>query len=467
MAYVKQNFENGQVLKDDHLNHIEDGIYDAHDFLFGTPEAGDPYFLPTVDGSEEPEEPEVTQPSIVLSNRNASFTESTTLIIQVRLGAQPTGNVILTLSPTNSSVKVDKPLMTFTQNNWNSIQYLTLSYEGSNLTQNLSATVNISASGGGYDSISDAINVTVVNESDEPEVDPELIISNKSVQFNESENQTIQIRLGSKPTANVTVTFTANNGVSVNYQSMTFTVDNWANNQNLVISYTGSDIESNLQTTVGVSASGGGYDSLSDTINVTVIAEVTEPEPEPDPTTPDNLTMRDAVDGDFAASEFIDNIHIDESGIVTSQNPSKTYPALMVSSGGNTSAIEWTSANGMGLWILGGKDSGTGYIGFGDLSMGSLSYWATFTDGNCTPTSGVNAITNESITLSQGQRFHLNRIGTVVSLYLNYSGTWNLVFKIDLATCGHFEPSQYVVNALGVLVGGSYQTIKDVKVYGG
>ena len=354
MAYVKQNFENGQALKDDHLNHIEDGIYDAHDFLFGTPEAGDPYFLPTVDGSEEPEEPEVTQPSIVLSNRNASFTESTTLIIQVRLGAQPTGNVILTLSPTNSSVKVDKPLMTFTQNNWNSIQYLTLSYEGSNLTQNLSATVNISASGGGYDSISDAINVTV-------------------------------------------------------------------------------------------------------------IAEVTEP----DPTTPDNLTMRDAVDGDFAASEFIDNIHIDESGIVTSQNPSKTYPALMVSSGGNTSAIEWTSANGMGLWILGGKDSGTGYIGFGDLSMGSLSYWATFTDGNCTPTSGVNAITNESITLTQGQRFHLNRIGTVVSLYLEYVGTWHLVFKIDLATCGHFEPSQYAVNALGVLVGGSYQTIKDVKVYGG
>ena len=353
--------------------------------------------------------------------------------------------------------------MTFTQNNWNSIQYLTLSYEGSNLTQNLSATVNISASGGGYDSVSDAINVTVVNESDEPEVDPELIISNKSVQFNESGNQTIQIRLGSKPTANVTVTFTANNGVSVNSQSMTFTVDNWANNQNLVISYTGSDIESNLQTTVGVSASGGGYDSLSDTINVTVIAEVTEP----DPTTPDNLTMRDAVDGDFAASEFIDNIHIDESGVVTSQNPSKTYPALMVSSGGNTSAIEWTSANGMGLWILGGKDSGTGYIGFGDLSMGSLGYWATFTDGNCTPTSGVNAITNEAVTLSQGQRFHLNRIGTVVSLYLNYAGEWKLVFKIDLATCGHFEPSQYAVNALGVLVGGSYQTIKDVKVYGG
>lgn len=467
MAYVKQNFENGQVLKDEHLNHIENGIYDAHDFLFGAPEAGDPYFLPTVDGSDEPDEPVVTQPSIVLSNRNASFTESTTLIIQVRLGSQPTGNVTLTLSPTNTSVKVDKPSMTFTQNNWNSIQYITLSYQGSNLNQNLSTVVNILASGGGYDSISDSINVTVINETDEPVVTPELIISNKNVSFNESANSTIQIRLGGKPSANVTVTFNSNNsGVSVSAQSMTFTVDNWANNQNLVIDYVGGDIDSNLQTTISVSASGGGYD-LSDSIAVTVVAEIEqEPEPE-DNSHPSKLTMRNAVDGDFAASEFVDNIHIDESGVVTCQNPSKTYPALMVSSGGNTSALEWTSADGNGLWILAGKDSGTGYIGFGDLSMGSLSYWGTFTDGNCTPSSGVNATTNNSITLSTGQRFHLNRIGTVVSLYLEYSGEWQLVFKIDLASCGHFTSDQYATNALGVLVGGSYQQMKDVKVYGG
>ena len=466
MAYVKQNFENGQVLKDDHLNHIEDGIYDAHDFLFGAPEAGDPYFLPTVDGSDEPDEPEVTEPSIVLSNRNASFTESTQLIIQVRLGAQPTGNVILTLSPTNSSVKVDKPLMTFTQNNWNSIQYLTLSYEGSNLTQNLSATVNISASGGGYDSVSDAINVTVVNESDEPEVDPELIISNKSVQFNESENQTIQIRLGSKPTANVTVTFTANNGVSVNSQSMTFTVDNWANNQNLVISYTGSDIESNLQTTVGVSASGGGYDSLSDTINVTVIAEVTEPEPEP--TTPDNLTMRNATADDFTAnSASLTNISIGGDGVVSGTAGGWQYPVLAVGGSGNTAALEWEKADAMGLWIVGGKSSQNVYVGFGDAIGGQFGYSGKISKSGCSPQSGVVADVSEPIALANYSKYHLNRIGTVLSFYASNGVAWELKFKIDLATCGYFEANEYETCIVGVLFGGSYMKIKNVKVYGG
>lgn len=299
---------------------------------------------------------------------------------------------------------------------------------------------------------------------------PEIVISNKNVSFTESTNLVLQVSLNTTPTASVTVNFTSE-AITCNPSSMTFTTENWNKSQSLTISYTKGDIQENLSSSVSVSAVGGDYEGKNETISVTVIAEGSQggDDDDDDVESPDSLSMRSAQASDFTTlSAYMSGINIGGDGVVTGAG-SAQYPALFVGGTGNKSAIEWEAGNEQGLWVLGGKTSqepDSNYIGFGDASMTTIQYWAKFIEGGCTPTSGVNATVSEAIPLGTGKKFHLNRIGTLVSLYEMENEKWELKFQIDLATCGHFDAGDYAVNAVGVLFAGQYMTIKNVKVLG-
>ena len=326
-------------------------------YLFtDSPEANDPYYLPEIGTPNTPNVPV----GITISTRNASFTETTTMILQINLNTVPSENVTISFS-TNGNVTLDKKSMTFTQENWNTIQYLDLSYKGEDLTSDLTDVININATGGNYNGLTDIINVTIKAEN-------------------------------------------SNNGGN-----------------------TGDDTNENAL-----------------------------------------LTMRTATVEDYLASGYLSDIIIDSDGVVSGTNTGVSYPILAVSGSGNTTALEWEAHSGSGLWIICGKSSTDGsYIGFGDASMGALSYSGKFVDGNCSPISGVNAETNIPLTLGVGNKYHANRIGTIFSVYQSVNDAWELRFKIDLSTYANFNASDYDVNVIGVLVGASYQVIKNTKVYGG
>lgn len=426
-----------------------DAINVLSQLIYGNPESDDPYYLDPVDGSVEPEP---ADPEIIISNTTVSFTESTTLVLQVKLNSNPSSTV--TLNFASSEITCTPSSMQFSASNWDSYQSLTLSYTGSDLISNKSGVVSVTASGGDYQGLSETISVTVVAETDEPSI----VISSKNVSFKESASNTVQISLGGKPTSTVTMALSATNGVSVSPNSLTFSPTDYLTPKTVTVSYSGVDLESDQSATISVSASGSTYEGMSDSIKVTVVAEVEAP-------SGDSYSTRDATVEDFAPSGWISNIQIGSDKIVTGSG-SGSFPVLAVSGSGNTSLLEWEAADGNGAWLICGKASNGNFVGFGDISSGKCSFSGEFINASCTPQSGFVPEVNERITTGAGTKYRLIREDTTVRLYVFEGSTWVLKFETNLDTCGRFAAEKYATNVVGVLFGSSYMQIKNVKVLG-
>lgn len=309
-------------------------------------------------------------------------------------------------------------------------------------------------------------------EIEEPEPGtPELSLSTKVATFTEGTTLVIQVALKTAPTSNVTVSFAkTTNKVTLDKESMTFTNQNYSAVQYLTLSYTGQALSGNETDTVNITCSGAEYEGIKDSISVTILKKDVEPEPEPEPE-PDQddifTHMRAATKEDFAPSANVGEITISEDGTVQ-VSATATYGGLMVNAVGDTAAIEWESVDQKGMWILAGKyDGKNDFVGFGDMSMGTLTYYGLFLNGSCSAQSGVSADAGLSFTCAAGNKYRLSRVGTRVKCYQWDGSKYELRFSLDLASFGSVPAESYAVNAVGLCVGGSYHLPKNVKVYTG
>ena len=191
----------------------------------------------------------------------------------VRLASRPSDTVIVTISGHDGTdLSLDKTSLTFTTANWDTAQTVTVKAAQDTDAADDAATLTHSASGGGYGSVSENLDVTV--DDDET---PDIVLSETEFEVEEEDatGASYTVRLSHVPTAEVTVTVTgqANTGLSLSGLSsnaLTFTTANWDTAQTVTVK-AGQDADAADESeTLTHTASGGEYAEVSKDLAVTI-----------------------------------------------------------------------------------------------------------------------------------------------------------------------------------------------------
>ena len=207
-----------------------------------------------------------------LSKASLGVTEGSSDTYTVKLATQPSADVTvditghsgtdLTLAPASAS-------LTFTADDWDTAQTVTVQAGEDDDATNDTATLLHTATGGDYDAVTKELAVTVT-ENDETG----LTLSKASLGVTEGSSDTYTVKLATQPTAQVTVDITGHSGTDLTLApasaSLTFTADDWDTAQTVTVQ-AGQDEDKNDETvTLQHAATGGGYDAVTRNLAVTV-----------------------------------------------------------------------------------------------------------------------------------------------------------------------------------------------------
>jgi hypothetical protein len=190
----------------------------------------------------------------------------------VVLSAPGKTDVTVKISSADTAVAtVSHSSLTFTPQNYATPQTVTVyGTQDEDSTNNTGLQIGHTASGGGYD-ISTAQNVTVTVTDDDT---PSLVMSRTELTVNEGGTGTYTVKLNTQPTGSVTVDITGaggNNEVTIDKSSLVFTTENWNSAQTVMVTGVEDDDDQNGSTTIGHTASGGGFAiTQADNVQVTV-----------------------------------------------------------------------------------------------------------------------------------------------------------------------------------------------------
>ena len=183
------------------------------------------------------------------------------------LATEPTGEVTVTVSGhAGTAVTLDKTTLTFTTDNWDTTQTVTVS-----ATQNAATakvTLAHAVAGADYGSVTaEPVVVSVVGVAgQQPTLQVGVSSSTQTLTVPEGGANSYTLVLGSRPTGDVTVgvTLPAGTDLTLDKTSLTFTMDNWDVAQTVVVTAAEDD---DAVTDAGVrlthTVSGGGYGSTT------------------------------------------------------------------------------------------------------------------------------------------------------------------------------------------------------------
>ena len=220
----------------------------------------------------------------------------------VNLLTQPSGDVTITIGdPSNTDVTADPEALTFTQDNWNDAQDVTVTCTRDDDAVVDKAYVTHSVSGNDYDGFTAPDVVITVYDTDIAGV----TLSESSLIIGEGGTGTYTVELDTEPSDTVTVTVhdPTNTHVTTDPGTLAFTPDNWDDPQTVTITVAADDEADDNTATVTHSVSGGDYGK----VNVDAVI-VTVPESKPTP-----LPTFDAV----TTAVFAEAIADDEGATVT------------------------------------------------------------------------------------------------------------------------------------------------------
>ena len=178
---------------------------------------------------------------VTISATSLSIGEGGNATYTVKLDSQPTGDVTVAITGhadtdiTFSGATVTNDALTFTSDNWNTAQTVTVTAgEDDDAVDEEEATLAHSASGGGYDEVT-AGGVTVKITDDDT---AGVTISKTALNIDEAASATYTVVLDTEPTADVTVAIEGHAGtdVTLDKTSLTFTSDNWNTAQTVTLS---------------------------------------------------------------------------------------------------------------------------------------------------------------------------------------------------------------------------------------
>ncbi len=193
----------------------------------------------------------------------------------VRLGSAPVGNDVTVFVDIpwelDGKVSMTKPILTFTSSDWDENQSVTVTAEGDGDVVDEAGTLDLSVIGGGYGGQTSDVFVRV---DDDDTV--QLVVAPTTLSLVEGgSGKGVAVRLGSAPVGNdVTVQVNIPPGlagkVSLSDDNLTFTSSNWSTDQSVTVTAEGDGDAADEAGTLGLSASGGGYDGQTGDVSVTV-----------------------------------------------------------------------------------------------------------------------------------------------------------------------------------------------------
>ena len=209
--------------------------------------------LPTNPATVTISDDDVTTSGIILNPAILTVDEGANSTYTVALNTQPTGEVTVTIG-SDGDVSVVTPTLTFTTTDWGTSQTVIVSAAQDDDAFNDTATLAHNAQGGGYDTITANLDVTVNDDET-----AEIILDLAMLTVNEGNTNTYNVSLNIQPTTDITVTISSDGDISASPAVLTFTTMNWDTSREIEVTAAQEDDNAlNDNATLSHNASGGG-----------------------------------------------------------------------------------------------------------------------------------------------------------------------------------------------------------------
>ena len=242
----------------------------------------------TATGNAEYEDSEASEVSVTtfsglsLDLPPLTVTEGSIITYAVMLPVEPTADVTVTVTgsgdvtvDTDGNTAGDQSMLTFTTMNWDTEQTVTV--RASQDDDHISDRVTLShTAANAYGSVTgDVLELTVVDDDT-----PALVFTQVPLPVDEGASNSYTVALATQPSANVTValavdgssdvTVDTDGGTTGDQTMLTFTTMNWSTAQTVTVSAAEDTNMTDETVTLNHTASGGGYNSVTGSVTVTV-----------------------------------------------------------------------------------------------------------------------------------------------------------------------------------------------------
>ena len=206
--------------------------------------------------------------------------EGATASYTMNLSAQPNATVIVRFSEDSDLISVNRERITFRRGDWDKLRTNEVTAAHDDDMDDETITIVHTAEGDGSGYAGQTVNVVVTIKDDDT---PGLMIGTASATVAEEGTTSWTVRLNTKPSENVTVTPTVEQGSGTNADqnavtvsaALTFTPDNWDKTQTVTV--TGVDDPDLVNETAEIQhVVGGNADGYGTTLNRTVPVTVTD-----------------------------------------------------------------------------------------------------------------------------------------------------------------------------------------------
>ena len=200
-------------------------------------------------------------PALIMTGP-ATLAENTADTFTVELATRPVGSVTITVASADTATATVSPrTLTFTTADYNTPKTVTVTGVHDPNTVTDTTTVELTAAGADYDTITDSMPVTVID------IDTaSLVVTPLAVAMDENATDTFTVELATAPTGGlVTVTATSADtaAATVSPLTLTFTAADYDTAQTMIVSGVADADTADDTTTVTITAAGGGYDTAA------------------------------------------------------------------------------------------------------------------------------------------------------------------------------------------------------------
>ncbi|MBF2759906.1 MAG: hypothetical protein ISN28_06505 [Ectothiorhodospiraceae bacterium AqS1] len=355
--------------------------------------------------------------SLTVPSSTVDVDEGNSATFNVRLPTRPSGNVTVTLTqPSNGDVTVDtdtaagtQTTLTFTTSNWDQDKAVTAKAAQDDDALNESATIALTASGADYAGVTGSVRIRVRDDDDAA-----LVLSPASLDITEGANDTFDVSLATQPSATVTVTLTSpsNTDVTLDKTSLTFTTDNWDDEQSVRVSVAQDLDASDESASIALSTSGGDY---SQSVTGTVAVDVDDDDTQALVFTPSQLSITEGANSSFEVK-----LATLPSGNVTLELTQPSNGDVKVDTDTSATGDQLTLAFTAGNWNTNQRVS-VRTIEDDDLVSDSASVSITATGGDY-----VNISQSMSVTVTDNDRAGLTVSPNTLDLTEGESGTFTV-----------------------------------------
>ena len=194
----------------------------------------------------------------------------------VKLATRPTGTVTVSITGhAGTDLTLDKTTLTFTADNWDAAQTVTVKAGEDDDAANDTGTLTHTASGGGYASVSNTLPVTVTDDDE-----PDIVLSKAGLTVTEGDaaGSSYTVKLATQPSDTVIVTISGHDGADLTLSGTTLTnnqltfttTTNWGTAQTVTVKASDDDNTDDESETLAHTASGGDYVNITKDLPVSI-----------------------------------------------------------------------------------------------------------------------------------------------------------------------------------------------------